>query len=212
VSNDHSIEDNKSHLVTEKIRKEWPLWDQLHEWWGELPNYSPIAVSDSSSGQNYADQAADVFSTTHNQRTRRSREVDAENGDSSGSDEAVESDEEDQLAGDDSDPSAGHAGSGIDDLGDMDMSSKELERMTNVCPLPSLLVSRTNSPYSSPAPVMLKLNGLEIRPLLQDLHEHPLPLVAQTCVLLLQRPGLRKQSPQPTQNCSRRRARSMRRR
>ena len=43
------------------IKEEWPFWDDLHAMWKELPNYRPIGVSNSSSGQDLAEDASDLF-------------------------------------------------------------------------------------------------------------------------------------------------------
>ncbi|KIJ36410.1 hypothetical protein M422DRAFT_135873, partial [Sphaerobolus stellatus SS14] len=32
------------------IRQEFPFWDDLHAFWRELPNYNPIAISNSKAG------------------------------------------------------------------------------------------------------------------------------------------------------------------
>ncbi len=48
---------------TEKIRNEWPFWDDLHAIWRELPNYNPVGISNAEGGQNHSEQAAHLFQT-----------------------------------------------------------------------------------------------------------------------------------------------------
>jgi hypothetical protein len=43
------------------IEEEWPFWDDLYAMWKELPNYRPIGVSNSSSRQDLAEDALDLF-------------------------------------------------------------------------------------------------------------------------------------------------------
>jgi hypothetical protein len=47
--------------ITERIRAEWPYWDDLHGFWSELPNYNPVGVSTSTAGQDFGALAAALF-------------------------------------------------------------------------------------------------------------------------------------------------------
>jgi hypothetical protein len=46
---------------TARIKAEWPFWEDLHVMWKELPNYRVIGVSNSSSGQDLAEDALDLL-------------------------------------------------------------------------------------------------------------------------------------------------------
>jgi hypothetical protein len=41
------------------------LWNRLHGFWGKLPNYRLISVSNATSDQNYAGKAAKIFAMRH---------------------------------------------------------------------------------------------------------------------------------------------------
>ncbi|KAJ7836701.1 hypothetical protein B0H14DRAFT_2589599 [Mycena olivaceomarginata] len=47
--------------LIDRIRIEWPWWDDLHSFWRELPSYNPIGVQSSEHGTDHASAAADVF-------------------------------------------------------------------------------------------------------------------------------------------------------
>ncbi|KAI0267946.1 hypothetical protein BGY98DRAFT_883539, partial [Russula aff. rugulosa BPL654] len=49
--------DSEHVNLIEKIRKEWPFWDDLHAFWSELPNYNPVGVSTSTAGQDFGAHA-----------------------------------------------------------------------------------------------------------------------------------------------------------
>ncbi|KAK7022504.1 hypothetical protein R3P38DRAFT_2780517 [Favolaschia claudopus] len=53
-------EDMQTNLI-EKIKEEFPHWDELHSFWRELPNYNPIGVSNSSGGTDHASRAESLF-------------------------------------------------------------------------------------------------------------------------------------------------------
>ncbi len=46
---------------SEGILKDWPWWKELHSFWRELPNYNPIAVTNSTPGVNHAALAAACY-------------------------------------------------------------------------------------------------------------------------------------------------------
>ncbi|KAH8797795.1 hypothetical protein DL96DRAFT_897817 [Flagelloscypha sp. PMI_526] len=55
-------EDQQTNII-EQIKEEFPFWDDLHAFWRELPNYSPIAVSSSERDIDHASRAASLFNT-----------------------------------------------------------------------------------------------------------------------------------------------------
>ncbi|KAK0234659.1 hypothetical protein EDD85DRAFT_742218, partial [Armillaria nabsnona] len=57
------LPEDEAANVIEKIRNEWPFWDDLHAIWRELPNYNPVRISNAEGGQNHSEQAAHLFQT-----------------------------------------------------------------------------------------------------------------------------------------------------
>ncbi|KAJ7050203.1 hypothetical protein C8F01DRAFT_1179733 [Mycena amicta] len=47
-----------------QTREQFKFWDELHSFWSELPNYSPIGVSAADSGVDHAGHAADLFASS----------------------------------------------------------------------------------------------------------------------------------------------------
>ncbi|KAJ7868543.1 hypothetical protein B0H14DRAFT_2572278 [Mycena olivaceomarginata] len=45
--------------LIDRIRIEWPWWDDLHSFWRELPSYNPIGVQSSEHGTDHATSKAD---------------------------------------------------------------------------------------------------------------------------------------------------------
>ncbi|KAH6903923.1 hypothetical protein BKA70DRAFT_1298872 [Coprinopsis sp. MPI-PUGE-AT-0042] len=43
------------------IKEEWPLYEDLHSMWSELPSYNPIAVSNGAPGLDHSTRAASLF-------------------------------------------------------------------------------------------------------------------------------------------------------
>ena len=58
--------DLRCGLRTDRIRKEWPFWDDLHGFWSELPNYNPVGVSTSTAGQDFGTHAVALFTKPSN--------------------------------------------------------------------------------------------------------------------------------------------------
>jgi hypothetical protein len=50
-----------AEILAEKIKLVFPHWDELDGFWCELPNYSPIGVSNSTGGVDHAAAAASLF-------------------------------------------------------------------------------------------------------------------------------------------------------
>lgn len=46
---------------TDKIALDWPEFATLHVWWSQMPNYNPIAVTNSESSQSHATRAQSLF-------------------------------------------------------------------------------------------------------------------------------------------------------
>lgn len=47
--------------LLDKIVADWPYFETLHGWWREMPNYNPIAVTNSGAGQDHAGRAQELF-------------------------------------------------------------------------------------------------------------------------------------------------------
>ncbi|KAJ7064164.1 hypothetical protein C8F01DRAFT_39937 [Mycena amicta] len=47
-----------------QTREQFKFWDELHSFWSELPNYSPIGVSAADGGVDHAGHAADLFASS----------------------------------------------------------------------------------------------------------------------------------------------------
>ena len=96
-------------VQTEKIQKEWPFYNDLHDLWSELPNYNPFGVTNSSAGQDFAAKAATVFSKCSGETDSSGVEDDYPNPD--------EEDDQAQAAGPHDADTSNHDSSEFDESG-----------------------------------------------------------------------------------------------
>ncbi|KAJ7888863.1 hypothetical protein B0H14DRAFT_3855863 [Mycena olivaceomarginata] len=54
-------EDSKLASLIDKVRDDFPWWEELHAFWRELPNYNPVGVQSSEPGTDHAGEAAGLF-------------------------------------------------------------------------------------------------------------------------------------------------------
>lgn len=50
-----------TYIFLDKVRDDFPWWDELHAFWRELPNYNPVGVQSSEPGTDHAGEAAGLF-------------------------------------------------------------------------------------------------------------------------------------------------------
>ncbi|KAF9508692.1 hypothetical protein BS47DRAFT_1397591 [Hydnum rufescens UP504] len=65
----HMIESLRVTLLTDQIVAKWPLFETLHGWWQEMPNYNPIAVTNSVPGQDHSSRAQELFEVSDTKKT-----------------------------------------------------------------------------------------------------------------------------------------------
>jgi hypothetical protein len=94
------------------------LWDRLHGFWGKLPNYRPIGVSNVTSDQNYTGKAAEIFAMGHGKHADTTS-LDDDSEEEDNNDEEDREDGENSKCRDSEGMGSDAPGSGLDDMGDV---------------------------------------------------------------------------------------------